>query len=451
MPGLRRHCTGPASGRRLSWIRRSFPVDARTGKGLLDTMGRQFQIPEFYGSSLISLVKAARRREDHYKKNLTPSVLDLGDLRFKIARHFGFCYGVENAIEITYRAVDENPGRRIFLVSEMIHNPHVNADLNRRGVRFIMRTNGDYMMPFEDLRDDDIVIIPAFGTTFELLKKLSSIGINPQTYNATCPFVEKVWKRAESLGEKGFAVIIHGKHSHEETRATFSHSRRSAPSLMIRDREEAELLARYIRGEMDYAQFTDDFPERASSDFEPAAHLRRFGVVNQTTMLASETQHITDILREAMRVRHGDDSTRENFANTKDTLCYATAENQEAMTALIESGGDLAVIVGGYNSSNTSHLVELCAGRLPAFYIQDAEEILNRQEIRHLDLVRKQVLITDGWLPDSLPIDVLITAGASCPDALVDSVISRIASLAGHSAEDLTAAAAPFAEAFSET
>ena len=425
------------------------PVDTGALIHLLDCMGREFQIPDFYGSSLISLVKAARRREDHYKKNLTPSLLDLGGLRFKIARHFGFCYGVENAIEITYRAVDENPGRRIFLVSEMIHNPHVNADLNRRGVRFIMKTNGDYLMPFEELRPDDIVIIPAFGTTFELFGRLSAMGINPQTYNATCPFVEKVWKRAESLGEKGFAVIIHGKHSHEETRATFSHSRRSAPSLMIRDREEAQLLARYISGRLDFGGFSQDFPDRASPDFDPSLHLSRFGVVNQTTMLATETQHITDILRTAMEARHGQAYLKENFANTKDTLCYATAENQEAMSSLIDSGGDLAVIVGGYNSSNTSHLVELCDDRLPAFYIKDATEILDEHSIRHLDLRQNEVRISQNWLPKSRPLDVLITAGASCPDALVDHVISRIADLCGHSPESLEAAAAPFAQTFS--
>lgn len=409
-------------------------------------MGRQFDIPDFYSSSLISLVKAARRREDHYKKDLSPSVLDLGRIRFKIARHFGFCYGVENAIEITYKAVDENPNRRIFLVSEMIHNPHVNADLNRRGVRFIMKTDGEYLMPFDDLRSDDVVIIPAFGTTYELFGRLSSIGINPQTYNATCPFVEKVWKRAESLGEKGFAVIIHGKHYHEETRATFSHSKRSAPSLMIRDREEAQLLAAYIRNEQPLSSFAEDFPGRASDDFDPAVHLNRFGVVNQTTMLATETAHITDILRQAMAARHGNSYVKENFANTKDTLCYATAENQEAMGALIQAGGNIAVIVGGYNSSNTSHLVELCEGRLPAFYIQDADEILGPEQIRHLDLHAKKVVVSSDWLPATEPLDVLITAGASCPDALVDNVIARIAEMRGFSQQDLVNASQPFAD-----
>ncbi len=407
-------------------------------------MGRQFRIPEFYGSSLIASVKAARKVSDHYKKDLSPSVLDLGSLRFKIARHFGFCYGVENAIEITYRAVEENPDRRIYLVSEMIHNPHVNADLNQRGVRFIMKTNGEYLLPFEVLRPEDIVIIPAFGTTFELLERLAAIGINPQTYNATCPFVEKVWKRAESLGERGFAVIIHGKDTHEETRATFSHSRRSAPSLMIRDREEAHLLARYIRHELDFSGFARDFPNRASADFEPSEHLGRFGVVNQTTMLATETQHITDILRDAMEQYHGSGYLAENFANTKDTLCYATAENQEAMSALIESGGDLAVIVGGYNSSNTSHLVELCEGHLPAYYIQDAAEIQADGRIRHLDLHERTIRTSSEWLPDRRPLTVLVTAGASCPDALVDSVLSRIAELCGHSPSELEEAARSF-------
>ena len=380
------------------------------------------------------MVKSARLLEDHYKKDLTPSLLDLGKLRFKIARHFGFCYGVENAIEITYRALAENPDKRIFLLSEMIHNPHVNSDLHNRGVRFIMKTNGEYLMPLDELNPDDIVIIPAFGTTRELFEKLDALGIDPQVYNATCPFVEKVWKRSAQLGEKGYTVIIHGKHYHEETRATFSHARQSAPGLIVRDIEEARLLADYIRGKIPYENFDTDFANRYSKDFEAEKHLQYIGVVNQTTMLATETQTISDILKKAIEERFGLENLDKHFANTRDTLCYATSENQEAMYKLIDSGGDLAIVVGGYNSSNTSHLVELCEDKIPAYYIKDAEELIDKNRIRHLVLPDKNVVDSTDWLPpgtEENPVEILITAGASCPDALVDQVLTRIAEFCG--------------------
>lgn len=395
-------------------------------------MSRKFQIPNFYKSDLISAVKNDRRDQDHYKKDLSPTIIDAGPIRFKIARHFGFCFGVENAIEITYRAIEENPERRIFLLSEMIHNPRVNADLHARGVRFIMDNNGEYLISFRELTPEDIVIIPAFGTTLELQEELARIGIDPHTYNATCPFVQKVWKRSGQLGERGYTVIIHGKHYHEETRATFSHAHRAAPSLIIRDLEEAHILAGYIRGENPPERFGEDFPGRASEGFDPRADLNRIGVVNQTTMLATETKEISEILHGAARDAWGDEDVSEHFADTRDTLCYATAENQGAVTSLIASGGDLAIIVGGYNSSNTSHLVELCQDHMPAYYIKDADEIIDRRQIRHLDLKSKQIRLTDGWLVDDRhPLEILLTAGASCPDVLVEQVLKKITGFYG--------------------
>lgn len=391
-------------------------------------MGRKFEIPQRYRGSVTTRIKQLRRAADTRKRDLAPGVLDLGPVRFFLARHFGFCFGVENAIEIAYQALRENPERRVFLLSEMIHNPHVNADLTARGVRFILATDGSQLVPFDELCSDDIVIVPAFGTTVELFQTLSSRGIDPLRYNATCPFVEKVWKRSASLGEQGYTVIIHGKHTHEETRATFSHSRLAAPSLVIRDRAEAELLAEYLGGSRALEGFLDEFGQRCSPDFDPHKHLVRIGVVNQTTMLASETQEIAELLRTAMRRRFGDAQLSEHFADTRDTLCYATNENQEATQALIAAGGDLALVVGGYNSSNTSHLVELCAEKLPTYYIKDAGEILSRDEIRHLDLASHQVITSRQWMPSSdHPISILLTAGASCPDAQVDQVIERVA------------------------
>ncbi len=395
-------------------------------------MARKFQIPVIYQSSIMSRVKSARLAKDPRKKDKSPSVLDLGSLRFKIARHFGFCFGVENAIEIAYRAVSDNPDKRVFLLSEMIHNPRVNNDLRARGVKFLMSTYGERLMSFDELVPEDIVIIPAFGTSIELFEELERRKIKTHAYNATCPFVEKVWKRATELGERGYSIVIHGKHSHEETKATFSRARVAAPSIIVRDLPEASLLAEYISGRKNASNFEQDFQGRYSDDFSPLESLSRIGVVNQTTMLATETQRISLVLREAIIERYGSDDLEMHFADTRDTLCYATNENQDAVRALVESGGDLAVVVGGYNSSNTSHLVELCEKVMPSYYIKDSSEIKSAELIRHLDLDSGEVIETPKWLSGMIsknkPVDILITAGASCPDIIVDEVITKISS-----------------------
>lgn len=390
---------------------------------------RQFDVPVFYASPIISRIKDARRVMDPRKRDLSPSVLDFGPVRFKIARHFGFCYGVENAIEIAYRAIDENPGRRIFLVSEMIHNPRVNDDLRQRGIQFLRTTNGEQIIPFEELTPDDVVIIPAFGATLEVESKLAERGAEASyRYDTTCPFVEKVWKKSAQIGRQNFTVVVHGKRYHEETRATFSHARQEAPVVVIRDLEEAEELAKVIRQEVDADYFYERFDDRFSDGFDPERDLQRIGVVNQTTMLATETQAIARLLRDAMIARFGDATLNEHFADTSDTLCYATNENQNATIALIDDGGDLAIVVGGYNSSNTSHLVELCQESMPTYFIRDAEELLSPDTIRHFNFETKEVLETRDWLPSKSPVDVVLTAGASCPDALLDEVIREIVS-----------------------
>ena len=325
-------------------------------------MPRKFDVPSYYRSPIISVVKKARQVTDPRKRDLSPSALDFGPIRFKISRHFGFCYGVENAIEIAYRALEDNPDKRIFLLSEMIHNPRVNDDLRQRGIRFLCDTSGQQLIPFDHLNPDDIVIVPAFGTTLEIQEELARRGIDPYAFNTTCPFVEKVWKKSHEIGSLNYTVVVHGKRQHEETRATFSHAKAEAPVVIVRDLEEANQLARVIRREASTEFFYDYFADRHSPDFDPERHLQRVGVVNQTTMLATETQAIAELLRQAMITRYGEEDIDEHFADTNDTLCYATKENQDATVALIEDGGDVAVVVGGYNSSNTSHLVELCEG-----------------------------------------------------------------------------------------
>lgn len=394
-------------------------------------MARQFNVPEFYQSSIISTVKEARRITDPRKKDLAPSVLDFGPVRFKIARHFGFCYGVENAIEIAYRAIEENPGRRLFLLSEMIHNPHVNSDLQRRGIRFLRTTTGEQLIPVDDLKDGDVVIIPAFGASLEVEQDLRQRGIDTVSYDTTCPFVEKVWKKSEQIGSKKYTIVVHGKRYHEETRATFSHARRNAPVVVVRDLDEAADLAKVIRGEVGADFFHQRFADRYSDGFDPERDLQRIGVVNQTTMLATETQAIANLLRTAMVDRYGEADVVKHFADTSDTLCYATNENQNATIGLIEDGGDIGIVVGGYNSSNTSHLVDLCSEAMPTYFVRDAEEIVSPELIRHFDIHTKTVRESHDWLRSAAPtndrpIDIVLTAGASCPDALLDEVLRKV-------------------------
>lgn len=391
-------------------------------------MARKFNIPSLYRSDLVTSIKKKRSEEDKRKTDRKPTELNLGKVVFKIARHFGFCFGVENAIEIAYKALHENPDKRIFLLSEMIHNAKVNGDLISRGVKFLMSTTGQKHIDFDELKSDDIVIVPAFGTTVELFEVLNKKGINAKSYNATCPFVERVWKRSQELGEKGFTIVIHGKHDHEETRATFSHANLSGPSIVVRDLEEAKLLTDYISGKKDISTFNVDFGGFCSRDFKPELHLSKIGVVNQTTMLATETKEIAALIKDTVIAKYG----KANFADTRDTLCYATYENQEAAIGLIESEGDIAIVVGGYNSSNTSHLVELCEEKVPTFYIKDADEIISLEKIRHLSLHNNEITETENWYPANLEqVKILVTAGASCPDAIVDEVIEKIALFLG--------------------
>ncbi|MCL6523165.1 MAG: 4-hydroxy-3-methylbut-2-enyl diphosphate reductase [Thermoflavifilum sp.] len=394
---------------------------------------KQFEVPPAYRSGLISQIKQMRRQADRMKKDFSPTRLQIGRMTILLARHFGFCYGVENAIEISFRAIDTYPNKRIFLLSEMIHNPLVNADLARRGVRFIMDTHGRQLIPWSELRPDDIVIVPAFGTTREIADRLAQIGISPMAYNTTCPFVERVWNKAAAIGEKQYTIVIHGKPQHEETRATFSHSAHVAPTVIVRDMQQAKLLADFITRKRPKESFFELFAHQYSTGFDPELDLQRIGVVNQTTMLASETQAIADYLKQVMKTYYHltDDNIESHFADTRDTLCYATNDNQTAVIRMLEEEADLAIVVGGYNSSNTSHLVELCEQKLPTYFICGPEEIDEHGHIHHWDLHRKTKLTTPDFLPKSETFTFMLTSGASCPDALVEGVIHRLAQVAG--------------------
>jgi len=341
-----------------------------------------------------------------------------------------FCYGVENAIEIAFKTIEENVGKRIFLLSEMIHNPQVNADLMASGVRFLQDTYGKQIISFDELKENDIVIIPAFGTTLEIEKILSLKKIHTEKFNTTCPFVEKVWNRGEQIAKKGYSIVIHGKPKHEETRATFSHASLLTPTVIVNDMRETKELAKYITKEKPYVQFYDEFKGRFSHGFDISKDLARLGVINQTTQLASDTQAIAEYLKTVIKEYYhlNENNIAERFADTRDTLCYATNDNQSAVTAMLQTPADLAIVVGGYNSSNTSHLVELCEAKLPTYFIDSAAKILNRNEILHCNWKTKEETISKNYLPEKKPVQILITSGASCPDAIVEKVIRKLSS-----------------------
>ena len=390
---------------------------------------KKFDVPVMYRSALITAIKNRRKIDDKLKKDFTPTLLDFGEVKIYLARHFGFCYGVENAIEISFKTVEENPDKKIYLLSEMIHNPQVNDDLRSRGVQFLMDTKGNTIIPFEELRPGDIVIVPAFGTTLQIEQKLLQAGVEIEQYNTTCPFVEKVWNRAQAIAKNNYTVIVHGKPQHEETRATFSHSAVNSPTLVVKDMKEAIELSAYILGRKDPEKFYMEFAGQYSEGFKMETDLQRIGVVNQTTMLASDTQAIAELLKATMMEKYNltQSNAEERFADTRDTLCYATNDNQGAVYTLLDTPADLAIVLGGYNSSNTSHLVELCEVKLPTYFIKSADEIVSSKEIKHYKMHRREETTTLSYLPDKKPVKILITSGASCPDAMVEGVITKIA------------------------
>ncbi len=392
---------------------------------------KQFNVPVGYRSPLIGSIKQSRKEQDKLKKDFSPTLLDLGPLQIYLARHFGFCYGVENAIEIAFRTIDENPGKRIFLLSEMIHNPQVNADLLIKGIQFLQDTKGNQLISFDSLTENDVVIIPAFGTTLEIEAILAGKGIPTEKYNTTCPFVEKVWNRSEQIAKKGYSIVVHGKPQHEETRATFSHASYHTPTVVVNDMAETIELAKYITGEKRATDFYTEFKDRFSEGFDIEKDLQRIGVVNQTTQLATDTQAISDYLK-AVFIRQFHltaDTIADRFADTRDTLCYATNDNQTAVTGMLaNTNAHLAIVIGGYNSSNSSHLVELCEEQLPTYFIDAADKLISKTEIHHRNWRTKEQTRMANYLPEQNPVRILMTSGASCPDAVVESVIRKLAS-----------------------
>jgi 4-hydroxy-3-methylbut-2-enyl diphosphate reductase len=378
------------------------------------------QYAPLYRSSIFSLLKNSQPPEDR----MEPFELDFGPVRFLVARHFGFCKGVENAIEVAYETLARQPGRRVFMISELIHNAFVNDDLRARGLRFIKTAQGQQLIPWDELGAQDIVITPAFGATLEDKAELLARGVELERWNATCRFVENVWFRAAELGAQGYTIIVHGKFRHEETLATLSHSRQYAPTVVVKNEHEAQALGAMILGERH--DFFELFGGKSSPGFDPERDLQRVAVVNQTTMLASETADIAEYFRQIMLRKYGSHDIEYHVANTRDTLCYATKNNQQATLRLLEEPADLAIVIGGRNSSNTSHLVELCEQRLPTYFIASESDILGPDVIRHYDYRRQEEVLIPGFLPSARPLRLLLTSGASCPDAIVERVLERL-------------------------
>ena len=359
-------------------------------------------------------------------------VLTAGEVTVRLAREFGFCYGVERAVDYAYQARSKFPERRIFLVGEIIHNPHVNAKLRAMGIEILLPRNGPAppgapsAFDFSMIGPEDVVIIPAFGVTIHDFETLRGVGC--VVVDTTCGSVLNVWKRVETYARDGFTALIHGKHYHEETRATASQVMKHAGGryLVVRDMAEARVVCDYLEGRGDRAAFLARFGHAASDGFDPDRDLRRIGVANQTTMLARESLAIAEEVGRAIERAHGAAHRSENFRSF-DTICSATQDRQDAVQELLAEPLDVMLVVGGYNSSNTLSLAALCAERVTTYHLADASCIdIDRGSIRHKPLGLADETETADWLPAAGPVRVGITAGASTPNNKIGDAVARI-------------------------
>ncbi|MGE0591485.1 MAG: 4-hydroxy-3-methylbut-2-enyl diphosphate reductase [Vicinamibacterales bacterium] len=371
-------------------------------------------LAESYHSDFVATVRA----QDHQHTS--------GRLTVHLAREFGFCYGVDRAIDYAYQTCRRFPDRRVFLTGEIIHNPHVNRQLRDKGVRFLT----DVEEQATEISEQDIVILPAFGVPIDLLTQLESRGCT--LVDTTCGSVLNVWKNVRRYARDGFTSIIHGKFWHEETRATASQALHAGDGryLVVLDREQAGIACDYIRQGGAADAFLQRFNQAASPNFHPDRDLQRVGCANQTTMLSSESLEIGEMFRSAMADRYGAADLSQRF-RTFDTICSATQDRQDAMTVLLDEHPlDLVLVLGGYNSSNTKNLARMCVGRLPVFHIASPDCLLSDSEIAHRPPEGDGEVITTGWLPQAGPLAVGLTSGASTPDNLVADVIHRLSALA---------------------
>lgn len=366
-------------------------------------------LAEDYHSSLIQQIKANDFRHV------------AGRLTIVLAREFGFCYGVDRAVDYAYQARRRFPDRSVYLTGEIIHNPHVNDQLRAQGIRFLSDAHEDPTA----VGPDDVVILPAFGVTVSELLRLSAAGCT--LVDTTCGSVLNVWKNVSRYAKDGFTSIIHGKHWHEETQATASQAvkERGGHYLVVLDKAEAGMVCEYIRGRGDKAEFLGRFAQAISPGFDPDVHLEHVGCANQTTMLSTESMEIGEMFRAAMRERYGEASLSARF-RAFDTICSATQDRQDAVVRLLaEEPIDLMLVIGGYNSSNTCNLARICAEAVPTYHIADPDGLLSRDEIRHRSVHEKTERIAHGWLPEG-PVRVGLTSGASTPDNLVEVTVRKL-------------------------
>jgi len=359
-----------------------------------------------------------------------------GEVKVKLAREFGFCYGVDRAVEYAYEAREQFPDRRIYLSGEIIHNPEVNGRIEALGIRIL----ADHKLPVEryaSVEKADVVILPAFGVSVSELQHLREKGC--VLVDTTCGSVLNVWKNVIRYARDGFTSVIHGKHYHEETKATASQAltHPGGHFLCVKDRPEAELVCDFIRGKVQAGAIVERFPEATSPGFDPERDLQKIGLANQTTMLMTESLEIQELLRAAMRERWGEAGLADRF-RAFDTICSATQDRQDAVLKMLGEGGlDVMVVIGGYNSSNTQALTRICAERLPTFHISGADRI-EGESIRHRPVGGPGETTSSRWLPEG-PVTVGLTAGASTPNNVVGEVVERILALRGRRADELVA------------
>jgi 4-hydroxy-3-methylbut-2-enyl diphosphate reductase len=372
-------------------------------------------LADSYHSDLVEQIKANDYRYDN------------GRLRIQLAREFGFCYGVDRAVDYAYQARRRFPDRNVFLTGEIIHNPHVNDQLRAQGIRFLSD-------PHEDpaaVGANDVVILPAFGVTVEELARLMTAGCT--LVDTTCGSVLNVWKNVSRYAREGFTSVIHGKYWHEETRATASQALQTPGGhyLVVLDPAEAGLACDYIRASADpqaagREAFFERFAKAVSPEFDPDIHLGRIGCANQTTMLSTESVEVGEMFRAAMRERYGEGELAHRF-RAFDTICSATQDRQDAVVELLAAEPiDLMLVIGGYNSSNTCNLARICAEKVPTYHIAHPDGLLSAQQIRHRSVADKAEIVSADWLPAHGPARVGLTSGASTPDNLVEVVVRKL-------------------------
>lgn len=365
--------------------------------------------------------------EKHYHSALVEEaranggIIMRGNTTIRLAKEFGFCYGVERAIDLAYAASKVFAGRRIFIIGEIIHNPDVNQQIAEQGI-MVLPTTSDGRPDLQQLSPEDVVIFPAFGAEAGIVEKVKKIGC--QTVDTTCGDVMSVWKRVRKNAREQVTSIIHGKASHEETRATASRAlgEGNGHYLIVLNLEETRAVCDFIRSGGDAAAFLEKFQGAHSPGFDPLMHLQRVGVANQTTMLRSETEEVQRLLRDAIAER--DNGSLENY-RFFDTICGATQDRQDALFGLLQQPPNLLLVVGGYNSSNTTHLVEIGAKKCPSYFVRDHHRLISKSQIRHFCLKKKEEILSQDWLPDG-PLNIGLTAGASCPNNLIEELIKRV-------------------------